>query len=75
MLTKLNTMTKLNAQITVHLSDDYQQAVQNLAGLANVSSSEWVRQLIEKELKAICLQAQDTLKAVACIENCESFES
>lgn len=66
---------KKTAQITVHLSDEYRQAVQNLANVSDISASEWVQLLIEKELKSIYLQAQDTLKAVACIENCESFES
>lgn len=66
---------KKTAQITVHLSDEYRQAVQNLASVSDISASEWVYLLIEKELKSIYLQAQDTLKAVSCIENCESFES
>lgn len=71
-------MTKKSSQITVHLSSEYQQAIQNLACIEDISASEWVHHLIERELKSIYLQAQNTLKAVACIEsyqNCESFES
>lgn len=62
-------MTKQSSQITVHLSHEYQQAVQNLAGIENISASEWVRHLIERELKSIHRQAQYTLQAVKCIEN------
>lgn len=65
-------MTKQSAQITVHLPPDYQQAIQNLASMDNVSASEWVRKLIERELKSIHRQAHDMLSAVACIENDES---
>lgn len=64
-------MTKLSSQITVHLSYEYQQAVQNLAHIDNISVSEWVRQLIEREVQAIHRQAQYTLEAVKGIENCE----
>ncbi len=64
-------MTKQSAQITVHLPHEYQQAIQNLAGIENISASEWVRHLIERELKTIYRQAQYTLQAVQCIENHE----
>ncbi len=62
---------KNSSQITVHLPPEYQQAIQNLAGMDNVSASEWVRKLIERELSDIHRQAQYTLQAVACIENRE----
>lgn len=62
---------KNSSQITVHLPQEYQQAIQNLANMENISASEWVRKLIERELSDIHRQAQYTLQAVACIENRE----
>lgn len=64
-------MTKNSSQITVHLPHDYQQAIQNLACIENISASEWVRNLIERELRTIYRQAHDMLSAVECIENHE----
>lgn len=64
-------MTKKSSQITVHLPHEYQQAIQNLAGMENISASEWVHNLIERELSAIHRQAQYTLQATACIQNHE----
>lgn len=64
-------MTKQSSQITVHLSHEYQQSVQNLATMQNISASEWVRNLIERELKSVYLQAQYTLQAVKGIQNDE----
>lgn len=66
---------KHNSQITVHLPDEIQQAVQNLANQQNISTSEWVRTLINKELANIYLQAKNTMLAVRCIENCESLRN
>lgn len=66
---------KHNSQITVHLPDEIQQAVQNLANQQNISTSEWVRTLINKELANIYLQAKNTMLAVRCIENCENLQN
>ncbi|WP_394260687.1 ribbon-helix-helix protein, CopG family [Moraxella boevrei] len=66
---------KHNSQITVHLPDEIQQAVQNLANQQNISTSEWVRNLINKELANIYLQAKNTMLAVRCIENCENLRN
>lgn len=66
---------KHNSQITVHLPDEIQQAVQNLANQQNISTSEWVRTLINKELTNIYVQAKNTMLAVRCIENCENFRN
>lgn len=65
---------KHNSQITVHLPDEIQQAVQNLANQQNISTSEWVRTLINKELTNIYVQAKNTMLAVRCIENCENLQ-
>lgn len=66
---------KHNSQITVHLPDEIQQAVQNLANQQNISTSEWVRNLINKELTNIYVQAKNTMLAVRCIENCENLRN
>lgn len=66
---------KHNSQITVHLPDEIQQAVQNLANQQNISTSEWVRNLINKELANIYVQAKNTMLAVRCIENCENLQN
>ncbi|WP_410472064.1 hypothetical protein ACGTJS_10790 [Faucicola mancuniensis] len=68
-------MSKKTGQITVHLSDDYELAVKNLAYADDCSPSEWVHQLIEKELKNRYRQAQDTLNAIGHLQNDEIFES
>lgn len=60
-------MNKKSAQITVHLSHEYQQAVQNLANMENLSASEWVCNLIERELRQVYHDAQYKLNAVKCI--------
>lgn len=65
-------MNKKSAQITVHLSHEYQQAVQNLANMENLSASEWVCNLIERELRQVYHDAQYKLNAVKCIQNDES---
>lgn len=66
---------KHNSQITVHLPDEIQQAVQNLANQQNISTSEWVRNLINKELTNIYVRAKNTMLAVRCIENCENLQN
>lgn len=49
--------------ISVCLSDDYQHAVQSLASIANISPSEWVSRVVEKEILAIREQARFALQA------------
>lgn len=66
---------KHNSQITVHLPDEIQQAVQNLANQQNISTSEWVRNLINKELTNIYVQAKNTMLAVECIGDCENLQN
>lgn len=66
---------KNSGQIAVHLPPDYAEAVRNLADAEDLSSSEWVRRLINRELKAIYLQAKHTLDAFKHLENDGIFEN
>ena len=45
-------MCKKTGQITVHLSADIEQAVKNLAFDCDLSASQWVNRLIEREVKS-----------------------
>lgn len=52
-----------SGNISVSLSEDYHNAVQSLATINNISPSEWIRRLIEKEVLSIREQARFALQA------------
>lgn len=66
---------KKTAQITVHLSDEYHDVVLRLADKDNITKSEWVRELIERELTNRYQQAKDTIAIMKTLENHESYEN
>lgn len=65
----------INTCVPCHLTSDSAFAVKNLAFSKNQSASEWLRQLVEKELSRELLQAQATLMALGSIANGENGEN
>lgn len=61
--------SKLTECMPCHLTGSSALAVKNLAMSKDISVSEWIRQLVEKELNRELLQAQSTLRALGGLEN------
>lgn len=66
---------KLTSSIPVHLTDDFANAVKNLAFSEDMKPSKWVRQLVEREVRQRRLQAQTTMQALGNLANCENDEN
>lgn len=64
--------SKLTECMPCHLTSSSALAVKNLAMSKDISVSEWIRQLVEKELRQELLQAQTTLRALGGLQNAEN---
>lgn len=66
---------KLTECMPCHLTIGSADAVKNLALSKDISVSEWIRQLVERELSRELLQAQSTLRALSSLANEQNAEN
>lgn len=67
--------SKLTDCIPTHLTSDSANAVKNFAFDEDATPSQWVRKLIDEEIKRRRLQAKNTLRALGNLANDENGEN